>query len=336
MAFENSYCGKRCAHCTEKDNGKCLGCKPELEFAYLRSVSEETKKNAELEKASEDGFLQPLDLTNVKNDISKDDSGNLKGGAVRYSEFCPIAICCKNKEIEHCGFCTKSFACPDYSKKGTMNVIIDAKMEAWGMIDHGLKGSVPYQWMLFVCFFLEIVRDVSMTLGRGIVAPGIITIGVALVSAYAYNKLSKYSKIFTVVMFLTLANLTLKMLVSYGGFGLFWSYPMYILQLVVAVCCYKMNFDAYAEMISVVDAFLEKKWSKMWRVTLIWYVPCYVVVAVLTLTGFAGKKVGNVSIVENSGNISGVSTFLFMIPAVILDILIPMLMVRTIKVCKEN
>ena len=320
MAFENSYCGKRCAHYTEKDNGKCLGCKPELEFAYLRSVSEETKKNAELEKASEDGFLQPLDLTNVKNDISKDDSGNLKGGAVRYSEFCPIAICCKNKEIEHCGFCTKSFACPDYSKKGTMNVIIDAKMEAWGMIDHGLKGSVPYQWMLFVCFLLEILRDLSITLGWGIVAPGIITIGVALASAYAYNKLGTYSKIFTVVMFLTISSLALKLLVSYGGFGLFWAYPMYILQLVVAVCCYKMTFDAYAEMIGVVDSILEKRWLRMWPLTLALYIPCYAVYLILVISNKA----------------DGLAVLLSMVPPVLLNIIIPILMVSTIKVCKKN
>ena len=201
-----------------------------------------------------------------------------------------------------------------------MNAIIDAKMETWGMIDHGLKGSIPYQWMLFTCFLLEILRDLSITLGWGIVTPGIITIGVALVSAYAYNKLAPYSKIFTVVMILTLSSLTLKLLVSYGGFGLFFSYPMYILQLVVAVCCYKMNFDAYAEMIQAVDSILEKRWLRMWPFTLILYIPCYSIAAILGLTG-NGPVFGDI---------------VALIPSVLLNIIIPILMVSTIKVCKKN
>jgi hypothetical protein len=216
--------------------------------------------------------------------------------------------------------CTKSFACPDYGKKGTMNAIISAQMDALGMIDHGLKNSVPYQWVLFACFLSEIIRDLSVTLGMGLVTPLIVTIGVAIASAYAYNKLGDYSKIFTVVMFLTLASLALKLLVSYGGFGLFWSYPMYILQLVVAVSCYKMTFDAYAEMISPVDSVLEKKWLKMWPLTLILYIPCYSAAVILALAG--------------KGNVLG--PILEVAPAIILNIAIPILMVTTINVCKKN
>ena len=159
-----------------------------------------------------------------------------------------------------------------------------------------------------------------MTLNLGLVAPFIVTIGVAIASAYAYNKLGDYSKIFTVVMFLTLASLALKLLVSYGGFGLFWSYPMYILQLVVAVSCYKMTFDAYAEMISPVDSVLEKKWLKMWPLTLILYIPCYSAAVILALAG--------------KGNVLG--PILEVAPAIILNIAIPILMVTTINVCKKN
>ena len=332
VAIENSYCGKSCIHCPEKQNGKCLGCKPELEFAYQKTLSENAKNIPVLRDGSADDglddYLKPLDLTDLNGKVSDLGKGSgqektseqIKCGAVRYSEFCKIAMCCRNNDYEHCGICTKSFACPEYSKKGTMNAIISAQMEAWGMIDYGLKKSVPYQWILFACLLLEIIRDVSLTLNLGLVTPFIVTIGVAIASAYAYNKLGEYTKIFTVVMFLTLASLALKLLVSYGGFGLFWSYPMYILQLVVAVSCYKMTFDAYAEMISPVDSVLEKKWLKMWPLTLILYIPCYTVAVILSLAG--------------KGNVLG--PILEIAPAIILNIAIPILMVTTINVCKKN
>lgn len=332
MALENSYCGKSCIHCPERQNGNCLGCKPDLEFDYQKSLSEASKLTPVLRDSFDEGFddeyLKPLDLTGAKGRVSDqvktpgqdNTSGQIKGGSVRYSEFCQIAMCCRNNDYEHCGMCTKSFACPDYGKKGTMNAIISAQMDAWGMIDHGLKNSVRYQWILFACFLLEIVRDLSVTLGLGLVTPLIVTLGVAAASAYAYNKLGSYSKIFTVVMFLTLASLALKLLVSYGGFGLFLSYPMYILQLVVAVSCYKMTFDAYAEMISPADSVLEKKWLKMWPLTLILYIPCYTVAVILSLAG--------------KGNVLG--PILEIAPAIILNIVTPVLMVRTINVCKEN
>ena len=332
MALENSYCGKSCIHCPERQNGNCLGCKPDLEFDYQKSLSETSKLTPVLRDSFDEGFddeyLKPLDLTGAKGRVSDqvktpgqdNTSGQIKGGSVRYSEFCQIAMCCRNNDYEHCGMCTKSFACPDYGKKGTMNAIISAQMDAWGMIDHGLKNSVRYQWVLFACFLSEIIRDLSVTLGLGLVTPLIVTIGVAIASAYAYNKLGNYSKIFTVVMFLTLASLALKLLVSYGGFGLFWSYPMYILQLVVAVSCYKMTFDAYAEMISPVDSVLEKKWLKMWPLTLILYIPCYSAAVILALAG--------------KGNVLG--PILEVAPAIILNIAIPILMVTTINVCKKN
>ena len=332
MALENSYCGKSCIHCPERQNGNCLGCKPDLEFDYQKSLSETSKLTPVLRDSFDEGFddeyLKPLDLTGAKGRVSDqvktpgqdNTSGQIKGGSVRYSEFCQIAMCCRNNDYEHCGMCTKSFACPDYGKKGTMNAIISAQMDAWGMIDHGLKNSVSYQWILFACFLSEIIRDLSVTLGLGLVTPLIVTIGVAIASAYAYNKLGNYSKIFTVVMFLTLASLALKLLVSYGGFGLFWSYPMYILQLVVAVSCYKMTFDAYAEMISPVDSVLEKKWLKMWPLTLILYIPCYSAAVILALAG--------------KGNVLG--PILEVAPAIILNIAIPILMVTTINVCKKN
>jgi len=333
MAMENSFCGKSCVHCPEKQNGKCLGCKPVLEFAYQKSLSEAAKRVPVLrDEFADDGFsddyLKPLDLTEAKEKATdqgknlgqEKNSEQIKGGAVRYSDFCKIAMCCRNNNYEHCGMCTKSFACPDYGKKGTMNAIISAQMDAWGMIDHGLKNSVPYQWILFVCLILEIIRDLSLTLNLGLVTPFIVTIGVAIASAYAYNKLGDYSKIFTVVMFLTLASLALKLLVSYGGFGLFLSYPMYILQLVVAVSCYKMTFDAYAEMISPVDSVLEKKWLKMWPLTLILYIPCYSAAVILALAG--------------KGDVLG--PILEVAPAIILNIAIPILMVTTINVCKKN
>ena len=332
MALENSYCGKSCIHCPERQNGNCLGCKPDLEFDYQKSLSEASKLTPVLRDSFDEGFddeyLKPLDLTGAKGRVSDqvktpgqdNTSGQIKGGSVRYSEFCQIAMCCRNNDYEHCGMCTKSFACPDYGKKGTMNAIISAQMDAWGMIDHGLKNSVRYQWVLFACFLSEIIRDLSVTLGMGLVTPLIVTIGVAIASAYAYNKLGDYSKIFTVVMFLTLASLALKLLVSYGGFGVFLSYPMYILQLVVAVSCYKMTFDAYAEMISPVDSVLEKKWLKMWPLTLILYIPCYSVAVILALAG--------------KGNVLG--PILEVAPAIILNIAIPILMVTTINVCKKN
>lgn len=332
MALENSYCGKSCIHCPERQNGNCLGCKPDLEFDYQKSLSETSKLTPVLRDSFDEGFddeyLKPLDLTGAKGRVSDqvktpgqdNTSGQIKGGSVRYSEFCRIAMCCRNNDFEHCGMCTKSFACPDYGKKGTMNAIISAQMDAWGMIDHGLKNSVRYQWVLFACFLSEIIRDLSVTLGMGLVTPFIVTIGVAIASAYAYNKLGDYSKIFTVVMFLTLASLALKLLVSYGGFGLFWSYPMYILQLVVAVSCYKMTFDAYAELISPVDPVIEKKWLKMWPLTLILYIPCYSAAVILALAG--------------KGNVLG--PILEVAPAIILNIAIPILMVTTINVCKKN
>ena len=332
MALENSYCGKSCIHCPERQNGNCLGCKPDLEFDYQKSLSEASKLTPVLRDSFDEGFddeyLKPLDLTGAKGRVSDqvktpgqdNTSGQIKGGSVRYSEFCQIAMCCRNNDYEHCGMCTKSFACPDYGKKGTMNAIISAQMDAWGMIDHGLKNSVRYQWVLFACFLSEIIRDLSVTLGLGLVTPLIVTIGVAIASAYAYNKLGDYSKIFTVVMFLTLASLALKLLVSYGGFGVFLSYPMYILQLVVAVSCYKMTFDAYAELISPVDSVIEKKWLKMWPLTLILYIPCYSVAVILALAG--------------KGNVLG--PILEVAPAIILNIAIPILMVTTINVCKKN
>ena len=332
MALENSYCGKSCIHCPERQNGNCLGCKPDLEFDYQKSLSEASKLTPVLRDSFDEGFddeyLKPLDLTGAKGRVSDqvktpgqdNTSGQIKGGSVRYSEFCRIAMCCRNNDYEHCGMCTKSFACPDYGKKGTMNAIISAQMDAWGMIDHGLKNSVRYQWVLFACFLLEIIRDLSVTLGLGLVTPLIVTLGVAVASAYAYNKLGSYSKIFTAVMFLTLANLALKLVVSYGGLGLFWSYPLLIIQLAVAVSCYKMTFDAYAEMISPVDPVLEKKWLKMWPLTLILYIPCLLAVFIL----------------EAASKAAWLSAILYVAPAIILNIVTPVLMITTINVCKKN
>jgi hypothetical protein len=130
MAMENSFCGKSCVHCPEKQNGKCLGCKPELEFAYQKSLSEAAKRVPVLrDEFADDGFsddyLKPLDLTEAKEKATdqgknlgqEKNSEQIKGGAVRYSDFCKIAMCCRNNNYEHCGMCTKSFACPDYGKK---------------------------------------------------------------------------------------------------------------------------------------------------------------------------------------------------------------------------
>ena len=71
MAMENSFCGKSCVHCPEKQNGKCLGCKPELKFAYQKSLSEAAKRVPVLrDEFADDGFsddyLKPLDLTEAK------------------------------------------------------------------------------------------------------------------------------------------------------------------------------------------------------------------------------------------------------------------------------
>ena len=200
-----------------------------------------------------------------------------------------------------------------------MSAIVSAKMDAWGLVDHGLKKSVKYQWILFACFILEIVRDVAMTLNMKIIAPLIVTLAVAAMSVYAYNKLDEYSKIFTTVMFLMLASLALKIMISYLNFGVLFSYPMYLIQLVVSVCCYKMNFDAYAELISPVDVNLEKKWLKMWPLTLILYIVFYIGVVV---GAFNGNSV--------------LAQILAFVPPVLLNIITPILMVATIKVCMEN
>ena len=97
MALENSYCGKSCIHCPERQNGNCLGCKPDLEFDYQKSLSEASKLTPVLRDSFDEGFddeyLKPLDLTGAKGRVSDqvktpgqdNTSGQIKGGSVRYS-----------------------------------------------------------------------------------------------------------------------------------------------------------------------------------------------------------------------------------------------------------
>lgn len=261
----------------------------------------------------------------VKQGQDGETDNNDEKSGVRFSEFCQIAICCRKGNMDGCNECQKTFVCEKYSKKGIMNVIIDSKMEAWGMVDHGLKNAVPFLYVLLGCFLVESFFTVFSWAPIVSNVFFIFSAAVAGVRAYAFYKLRSFNTDFLTVAVLTIVyifSLLFNMLltiIDYGVIGMLLSLAGATVQLVSSVLCYKITFDAYAELVSPVDVVLEKRWLKIWKLTIILYIIA-IIVSLLTMDK------------------TGVSGFVlyFSAASLVLNIITFILMVTTIRVCKND
>jgi len=321
--MENSYCGKNCGFCITRSEGKCLGCRPEVHVPLHRSIYIPNTKKLEPSDLLSDNAMpqeQAIDksLPALAEELTDPDN-------IRFSRFCPIAICCKNKDIDGCDGCQKTFACEKYSKKSIMNTIISSKMEAWGMTDHGLKKAVPFLYILLTCLIIESIASVLSINPNISVFFFFAALFVTGIRAYAYYRLRSFNTDFLTVAALTVAyifsTLFLKLLdtINYGVIGTILSLAAVIIQLASSILCYKISFDAYAELVSPVDSVLESRWLKVWRITLIFYFIAFII----ALLSF--KNLG----------LSG-CTLCFGVASAILNIIIFILMLATIKVCSRD
>ena len=239
------------------------------------------------------------------------DSTTVSSEANRYGEYCKIAICCRSKKLENCSDCNIRMACTDYSRKGIMYSIIQSKLDAWGVTDHGLKSSIKYQWVLIFCYFLLMIPDVLSKFDTNV--PYVfVYIPVSLLSIYGYVKMVPYSPIFRVTVLFTIGSILIRFLVDIIDYGWLVNGVLSVGNAVISLLNYKITLDAYADMVSQVDVVLEKSWLRVWPVTIILYVTA---VVIALAKGYL---------------------FLLAVPAVLLDILIISLMLRTISVCRKN
>ena len=286
--MENSYCGMRCIQCTYKTAGKCIGCKPEIENTYLKELSEKAGQH---------------ELT-AGNTYPEDTSK-------RYSTYCQIAICCRKNKYESCGECNKRPSCYDYSCKGRMSSIIEARLNEWGVTTHGLKESIYTQILLLFCFVLLIIPDIASSISSKIIFT-LLYLPITAVTVFGYSKMVKYSEIFRVTVLFTCGDMLIRFLRDIIDYGTLVNMVLSILGLAISVLNYKITFDAYADMVSDVDDRLEKQWLHIFPIT----VTLYVIACIAVL--FTQ------------------STVALMLPSVIMDIIIIAYMIRTIEVCKRN
>ena len=290
--MENSYCGLRCNQCIYKTQGKCCGCKPEVENTYLLSLHREIEPDADMQMA---------DNSDVVPEESK----------TRYSAYCPIAMCCKNKEYENCFLCDKRYTCQDYNNKGAMCRVIESKLDLWGVTSHGLRDSVKYQWFLLVCYIFLILPSI-MTKLFSTPLLALIYIPLSGIAIYGYSKMIPYSHIFRVTILFTAGDMLVHFLVDIIDYGSLVNLALSAFGMVISVINYKITFDAYADMVSDVDDRLEKSWLRIWPLTVFLYIACGVVILFTFTLEFA------------------------IAPPIILNILIIVNMIRTIDVSKVN
>ena len=304
--MENSYCGMRCAHCRFRSEGKCYGCKPDIENKYLINISKPEDETGTFDDLTgRENFIPDVPVIfDPENRVvtNADDSGK------RYSTYCKIAICCKKNKFDNCGMCNKRVSCYDYSCKGNMSSVIELKLNEWGVTDHGLKASVKYQRLLLICFILLIVPSVA-----SLVEPkfSIIYIPLAGLSMYGYSKLILYSEIFRVTVLLTGGDMLIRFLtdiIDYGSLNMI----LYMIRFAISIVNYKITFDAYADMVDEADERLEKRWLQFWPLTIALYAICAVI---LLFTQ---------------------SAIVMALPSVIMDLVIIAYMLVTIEVCKKN
>ena len=293
----DSYCGKNCRFCVSRTSGKCSGCKPET-IALLHDPT---------------------------NEASEDTYSGTDANIPRFSSYCQIAICCKNKNIDGCIDCQNSYTCEKYSKKGIMNTIIDSHMEAWGMVDHGLKKAVPFLYILLVCFITSAISDL---LAVNPSLPGIfyaLSVVISGVQCYAYYRLRSFNGSFLTVSALTLAYIFTRLFIPfldymrYGVIGTLLEFITLLVQIAASILCYKISFDAFSELVSPVDSALETHWSRIWPLTI-------VLCAIALIVGFfcfASKKVQ-------------LFVFCLMVAFAVINIITFILMIRTIRVCKKD
>ena len=336
--MENSYCGKNCGFCVTRTEGRCIGCKlNELHVSvehsvYIPGVSPcEGNKLPDVPsdpaEASEQSTVPSYPGNAPEQPAISGEPVNTpyEQSRTRFSDFCSIAMCCRNKNLDGCVDCQKTFACPKYSQKGIMNTIIESKMEAWGMVDHGLIKAVPFLYILLACFLLGSVCDIPSI---GLETPVIFLILSVIVSAvqgFAYFKLRSFNNSFLTAAALTAANifarLFLKFLdvMNYGFVGSLLSVAAILIQLSSAILSCKISFDAYAELVSPVDFVLERRWGKLWRLTIAFYILA-LIIALINL-----KTMG----------ISGF-TLCITVASVLLNIITFVMMLFTIKACKKD
>ncbi len=308
--MENSYCGLRCSGCSYKTAGKCSGCKPEVENKYLADVGRAIR----ISKLREEALKEGLDVSDIRDEISDDSYvAPVKevDPATRYSTYCPIAICCKNNNYEGCTDCNKRISCYDYNCKGKMSSIIETKLDLWGVTTHGLKESVNYQRLLLICYIFLLVPDILTKLTSSTIVT-LIYIPITGLTMFGYIKMVPYSPIFRVTVLLTTGDLLVRFLVDIIDYGTLVNGALSVFGMLVAVVNYKITFDAYADMVSEVDDVLERKWLRIWPLTII----VYVIGALIVLS----SKV----------------LALGLIPFALLDLIIIIYMIKTIKVSKIN
>lgn len=310
----NSYCGKDCGFCVSRTEGKCIGCKPEVFVPLHESLYISGVENADEKKQ----IIGESDITSASVPTT-DETGT------RFSSYCQIAICCRNKKIEGCNECLKSYACDKYMKKGIMNTIIDSRMDAWGMIDHGLKETVPFLYILLVCFIIEALLTFSSINPQLSSALFFVTLIVTGIRAFGYYKLQSFNTDFLTVFWLTVvyigASLFQKLLelIDYGAIEFILLTAAILIQIASSITCYKISFDAYAELVSPVDYVLENRWKKLWKLTVIFYI-------IALVFGLLNLKSGGLSFVILSLGVA----------IAIIDIITFILILATIKDCSEN
>lgn len=310
----DSYCGKNCRFCVSRTEGKCIGCKPEVFVPLHESLYISGVENAEEKKQ----IIGESDITSASVPTT-DETGT------RFSSYCQIAICCRNKKIEGCNECLKSYACDKYMKKGIMNTIIDSQMDAWGMIDHGLKKAVPFLYILLFCFIPESIFSV-ITLTPGIPKFLILVASIfAGIRAYGYYRLRSFNNSFLTVTALTVAfifsSLFLVFLdvIDYGVIGVVLTFAASLIKLASSVLCYKISFDAYGDLVSPVSPVLEHRWSKLWPLTVFLCILAFVI----ALINYKSWRL--------AGLIGGIE-----IAIALMNILTFILMIATINVCPKE
>ena len=325
--MENSYCGKNCGFCITRTEGKCIGCRPEVHVPLHQSIYISSTKKVEPSDLLPDSSMQQKQPIDKSVPVLAEElmGQSADPDNMRFSRFCSVAICCRNKEIDCCSECQKTFACEKYAQKSIMNTIISSKMEAWGMTDHGLKKAVPFLYILLICFILEALFSFSTINPSISVIFLFISLAITGVRAYGYYRLRSFNSGFLTVTALTVAyifsTLFLKLLdtIDYGVIGTILTLAAVIVQLASSILCYKISFDAYAELVSSVDSVLESRWLKLWRLTIILYIIAFIV-ALINLKNF------------------GVSGFIlcFGVALAILNIITFILMLATIKICSND
>jgi len=318
----DSYCGKDCSNCVSYSRGRCPGCicKTDIEIPiHDRLFITGPKKPSEDKTA----VMTAEEAAESVTDTNGTEEEQGRNGA-SYSAYCPIAICCRNKKINDCSVCGKTYVCEKYAKKGIMDTIIEAKLEKWGVVDHGLTKAVPYLYILIGCFLAESLSALVLLRLESLVV-SLLTLLFIGGKSYGYFGLKSYNTCFMALVFLNIGYMVAELMImllraiDYGIIGTIMLLVLFAAQPIISVISYKIAFDAYAELVSPVNQALEGSWLKMWPLTIVFYVAAFV------LAIFNFDK-GGINVIYLAVNVA----------TILLNILTFVLMIATVRVCKKD